>query len=1095
MDDDDPGGRILAAFTDAVLDLGLDGRIRYANTSAAALLGAEDLVGRDIGDFLDEDGRLHSSSHLARAARGIVIDGEVDTLLVRGDGSPRWVRLRQTALREGDRVTSVVLRMTDNHHDRELLEALRASQAGLVRAERIARSGSFTWHPATGDTSSSAGLVELYGDHLAALLAVDRTRLLGMTHPEDHARLEDNLGDLLSGAADEIDVELRQLGRHGWMWVRLRAEGTRDAAGVLVEVSGTYQDVTRSRAAEDRLQDLVTQNSLMQAVATAANEAGTLDEVLLLARDLVVLHDDWDRARAFLPCPGGTGLVPHLPEEHPATDAGATDVATRELATASRCLELGAPVWDEVDRLTIAFPVRLDEEVVAVLTLTSLPPLHRHELIEEMAAQAALLIARVAERERARGLLADARDRAVSASQHKSDFLATMSHEIRTPLNGIVGLNELLGATALSDRQQHLVSGVAVSSRSLLDLINDILDFSKIEAGHLGLERVDLEVREVLAEVGGVLAESARSRGIDLEVSCAPDVPEVLSGDPTRLKQVLLNLGSNAVKFTAEGSVTIRATASPAADGTLLRVEVGDTGVGITPDQQRAVFAPFSQADTSTTRTFGGTGLGLAICAEIVAAFGGEIGVDSVPGAGSTFWFTAHLGPATGSTEDATSVRARAVLGGTRVLVVDDTPRNRMILVEQLGWWGVVATEAAGAVAAMAALEGARAAGEPYDVVLLDLNMPGSDGLDLAAAVRAGGYPADLPLLLLTSSLTPTPEDLAGAGITTSLTKPVPSSTLRDALLSVLAGSDDAPRDVRPAPAPTGQGRVLVVEDNPINQMVARGFLEAQGYVVETAEDGEQALAAVATGAWDAVLMDVQMPRLDGYATTRVLRRERATTGDGRRLPIIAMTAAAVTGEREKCLAAGMDDYLTKPVSAAALAAALARWVHRPATAAPDAPATDAPATDAPGATTEHPEDPMATPEPTPAAAAAAPDGPHLDQDRLADLLELGPPHDFLDRAIGNFLRRRTEVVAALVSAVADRDHARLSAAAHELRGGAANLGLPVVVDLARRLEERGDTGEAVGCEPLLADLAVALGEAGEAIASYRDWFRATTSA
>ncbi|VXB19446.1 response regulator [Nocardioides sp. AX2bis] len=1080
MDVDQVGSRIVEAFSDAVLDLGLDSRIRYANASAAALLGAEDLLGRDIRDFLDADGKVHSSEHLARAADGIILDEEVDTLLVRADGSPRWVRLRQTGLRDNGRITSVVLRMTDNHHNRQLLEALRASQAGLVRAERIARSGSFTWDPVHGRTTSSAGLVELYGDHLAALLGGERARLLEMTHPEDHAQLEEHLDALLSGAGDEIDLELRQLGRHGWMWVRLRAEGTRDAAGALVEVTGTYQDVTRSRAAEDRLQDLVTQNSLMQAVATAANEAGTLDEVLLLARDLVVLHDDWDRARAFVPGPDGTGLVPHLAEEHPASGAGADDVASRELTTALRCLDLGAPVWDDEDRLTIAFPIRLDGEVLAVLTITSLPPLHRHELVQQMAEQAADLIARVAERDRARGLLADARDRAVSASQHKSDFLATMSHEIRTPLNGIIGLNELLGATPLSDRQQHLVSGVAVSSRSLLDLINDILDFSKIEAGHLDIEQVDFEVREVLAEVGGVLGESARSRGVDLEVSCGPDVPEVLSGDPTRMKQVLLNLGSNAVKFTAEGSVSIRATAGPAGpddDVTVLRVEVRDTGVGVTPDQQRVIFAPFSQADTSTTRTFGGTGLGLAICAEIVAAFGGEIGVDSVPGEGSTFWFTARLDPATGSTQDATSVRARAVLGGTRVLVVDDVPRNRMILAEQLGWWGVEATEAAGGAAAMAALEEAGATGRPYDVVLLDLNMPGHDGLDVAAAVRAGDYPTDLPLVLLTSSLTPAPEALARAGITTSLTKPVPSSMLRDALLAVLAGADDAPRDAPAVPTPTGQGRVLVVEDNLINQMVARGFLEAQGYVVETAEDGEQALDVVAAGAYDAVLMDVQMPRLDGYATTRVLRREQATTGDGRRLPIIAMTAAAVTGEREKCLASGMDDFITKPVSAAALAAALARWVRSPAvTTTATAPAPEAEA------------------EAAGPAGPAAPDDPHLDLDRLADLLELGPPHDFLDRAIDNFLRRRGEVTAVLADAVAAQDHARLAAAAHELRGGAANLGLHVVVGLARRLEERADEDESAGSEPLLAELAVALAEAGEAISSYRDWFHARTS-
>ncbi len=1088
MDVDGPAGQIVDAFSDALLDLDLDGHIRYANRSAAALLGAEDLHGRHIHEFLDAAGRVHSSEHLARATHGVVADDEVDTLIVRDDGSPRWVRLRPTALREDGRVTSVVLRLSDNHHDRQLLEELRTSQAGLLRAERLARSGSFTWDPATGRPHASAGLVELYGDHLDALFAGDRPRLLEMTHPEDHDRLELCVDALRDGGTDQIDVELRQRGRRGWMWVHLRAEATRDAGGSLADVTGTFQDVTRSRAAEDRLQDLVNQNALMHAVATAANEATTLDEVLLRTRRLVVLHDDWDRARAFVPRPDGSGLDPHLAADEPDS---AARVAALELATAQRCLVDGGCVWDDQDRLTIAFPVRVEAEVVAVVTLTSLPPLHRHELVEQMAEQAGLLISRVAERDRARGELADARDRAVRASQHKSEFLATMSHEIRTPLNGIVGLNELLGATPLSDRQQHLVSGISVSSRSLLDLISDILDFSKIEAGHLEVERVDFEVREVLAEVGGVLAESSRSRGVDLEVSCGADVPEVLSGDPTRLKQVLLNLGSNAVKFTAEGSVSIRATTDPAgpddggvdggADGgagpgRLLRVEVRDTGVGIAPDQQRRIFAPFSQGDTSTTRTFGGTGLGLAICAETVAAFSGEIGVDSVPGVGSTFWFTARLGSATGSSQDATSARAREVLAGTRVLVVDDVPRNRTVSVEQLRWWGVLASEAEGPAAALAALTEASAAGHAYDAVLLDLTMPGHDGLAVAAAVRAEGRPADLPLLLLTSASTPDRDELARAGITTCLTKPVPSSTLRDALLAALSGQDAAAHDDVPAaPAPSGRGRVLVVEDNPINQMVARGFLEAQGYAVDTAEDGEHAVTAVADGTYEVVLMDVQMPRLDGYATTRVLREQGATTGGGHRLPVIAMTAAAVTGEREKCLAAGMDDYLTKPVSAVALAAALARWVR--------------PARGEPGAAKE-PGAAGAAAEPG-SAGSGPPGGPHLDLARLGELLELGPPYDFLDQVVENFLRRRTEVLAELARAVAADDYDQLSATAHALRGSAANLGLPLVVSLARDLEACGDEAGAAGAGALLKDLDATLAVSGEALASYREWFRA----
>ncbi len=538
-------------------------------------------------------------------------------------------------------------------------------------------------------------------------------------------------------------------------------------------------------------------------------------------------------------------------------------------------------------------------------------------------------------------------------------------------------------------------------------------------------------------------------------------MPDVLAGDPTRLKQVLLNLGSNAVKFTTAGSVAIRATAVAEPGGSVLRVEVRDTGMGITPAQQQHIFAPFTQADTSTTRRFGGTGLGLAISSEIVAAFGGEIGVESEPGAGSTFWFTARLGAATGSTQDATLAQARSTLGDTRMLVVDDSAQNRMILQEQLGWWHVASTAAEDSAAALAELADANANGRPYDAVLLDLSMPGRDGLALAAAVRAADYPADLPLILLTSSYTPADDELHSAGITACLTKPVPSSTLRDTLLAALGTG--AATDARPQPpTATGQGRVLVVEDNAINQIVARGFLEAQGYAVETADDGEAALAMIRDGAYDVVLMDLQMPRLDGYATTQAVRLEEEQAGHGRRLPILAMTAAAIAGEREKCLAAGMDDFITKPVSPATLAAALARWMPEKHDLGEGGP-----------------------------AVAGGPPSPYLDLDRLGMLLSL-MPHDtsYLDRAIGNFLGRRSDVVSTLTRAVEADDPAALSAAAHALRGSASNLGLPVVTEIATDIERIGRVESTIGALALVADLASALAESAEAISAYRDWYQ-----
>ncbi|MDO9455373.1 PAS domain-containing hybrid sensor histidine kinase/response regulator [Nocardioides sp.] len=1068
--------QIVHSSTDGIVALELDGTVRFANESAETLLGTHGLEGRHFGEFLDEAGRRHSAEHLARAGLGTFLDDEVDTMVVRADGSPLWVRLRQTGLREGGRYTGVILRLTDNHETKQLLEAVYESRRQLMRAERIARSGSWTWDVAAQTATHSEGLEELYGEHVVDLLATDRERLMAMTHPEDQLRLNEAVDQLISGERPRVDLELRHRGRHGWMWVRLRALGTYDAGGTLTEVSGTYQDITRARDTEDELQDLVTQNSLMHAVATAANEATTLDDVLRQAASMVVLHDDWDRARAFVPSPSGTGLVPYVGPDALAGDTLSTtnevpaEVEALELATAEECLRLGHSVWDTERRLTIAAPIRLGEQVLAVVTITSLPPLFRHDLIQQMVDQAMLLIARVAEREASAHELAVARDRAVEASQHKSDFLATMSHEIRTPLNGIIGLNELLSVTTLSDRQRHFVSGIAVSSRTLLDLLNNILDFSKIEAGRLEVETLDFEVREVLAEVGEMLADSARERDVELRVSCSADVPDALAGDPTRLKQVLLNLGSNALKFTTAGSVSIRATAdrSPGAagppGGCLLRLEVRDTGMGITSAQQEHIFAPFSQADASTTRRFGGTGLGLAISAEIVAAHGGDIGVVSEPGAGSTFWFTVPLGPASGSTTDDVLAGARQALGGTRILVVDDDAQDRTILVEQLGWWGVDAIEAEDSVRAVAEVERAADA-TPYAAVLVSASLPELAGLPLATGVRQQGYPAGLPLIVLTSSYVTPDDELRSAGIATCLVRPVSSAVLRDALLAALAGPGDSTD--RPSGSPLrstvdpgdARGRVLVVEDNAINQLVARGFLEAMGFAVVTADDGQAALDLVGHQPFDAVLMDVQMPVLDGYATTRALREREAASGAAR-LPVLAMTAAAIAGERERCLEAGMDDFLTKPVSPAALHLALDRWVTMPS------------ADLAPG-----PRGPL------------GPDNPHLDLDRLADLLELGEAADaYLERAIGNFVRRRADVISTCTQAVQVGDAPALSAAAHALRGSASNLGLPDVTAIATQLEALGREGTVEGAMYLVVDLAAALADAGEALEDYLAW-------
>ena len=1072
---------LLRSSPDALWLLAPDGSTLYGNARLEKLLGrtVEELTALGSASALvvarPEDRAAHEA-HVQEMRAHHPGRQNDELIAVRPDGTHVWLMVSWAPHHDDDgELVGYLHRLTEYTERRELLDQLSRRESELAAAQAMARLGSWSHDLAHDRTTWSAELYRVF-DLDPEQFQPSYEKYLSRAHPDDRdgtraiieAALKDQATYSYEGRIVTPSGEER--------WVRSTAVVERDEHGAPVSLHGTCQDITDLRRAADETTEVRRRLMLFSSIAEAANSSSNLEHALGRAWLALESVDEW-RSMAVWGRRDPEAL-PELLHDLSRDDEHALDPCDVAEVTTWASGEVVVAPCSTPGRSLVWLPVSLAGTTVRLIQLEGRVD-EVDDAIRGLLEQISVTLGRVAERERHAAELAAARDDAMAASAHKSAFLATMSHEIRTPMNGVIGLNDLLLRTPLDAHQQRLADGLRSAGLTLLALINDILDLSKIEAGAIELEREPFEVSEVLDRTATVISPPAQEKRLELVLSCDPALPRTLVGDRVRLGQVLANLASNAVKFTDQGEVVVELALDPSStsERIVLRGEVRDTGIGI-GSNAASLFEAFTQADRSTTRNHGGTGLGLAISRRLVQDMGGSIGADERPGGGSTFWFSVPLevDPTGGSLP-------LPPLGRRRCLLVDDNPRAAAATERQLVAWGLDVETTSDADDALRALRAAPS-DAPFELALIDLHMPDVDGLTLGRRItELVGHEelTALPMVLLSDDPSSRLDDVATSGFHSIVDKPLRPDELHRALRDALEVGAGAPASDRAAVQQAALGaqlalHVLVVEDNPVNQLVAQGLLEGLGCTSTVATNGEEAVVALAPGhAFDLVLMDCRMPRMDGYAATRAVReRERGTETH---IPIIAMTASALSGERDRCLEAGMDDFMTKPVDPASLARLVSHW-------APAAQGTDGPeplrgdaGTSSPATAPERP---------------SRPEPPVLDHERVEMLRELVRDGvSFFDRTRTSFLSRVDSTVAAIRTARDARDLEQVAFVAHQLKGSALNLGLSRVGSAAGQVEDAAaaadDTAtarEIQALERALIDGVAALGEATSGSAS-----------